>query len=85
MIEQRQHRRRGGRREGRQPGHQPPQRHRVRPVHVLGRIDKIRQLSQPRLARQRRLQRDAVDQRVLAQRDQRHPDALHGGVRRLGP
>src|SRR6476469_392557 len=26
-----------------------------------------------------------MDQRVLTQRDQLHPDALHGGVRRLGP
>src|SRR6185369_3013228 len=44
-----------------------------------------RQLSQPRPARQRRLQHDAMNQRVLAQRDQRHPDALHGSVLRIGP
>ena len=85
MIQQRQHCRRGGRREGRQPGHQPPQRGRVRPVDVLGRVDKRRQVGQPRPARQRRLQHDAMDQRVLAQRDQLHPNALHGRVRRLGP
>ena len=83
MIQKRQHRL-GGRREARQPGHQPPQRKPDRPVHVLGRIDETRQLSQPRPARQRRLQHDAMDQRVSLSAISA-TRMLHGGVPQPGP
>jgi hypothetical protein len=44
MVEEREHRLRGGRRERGQAGHQPAERDRVRAVHVLGRVDNAGQL-----------------------------------------
>jgi hypothetical protein len=79
MVEQRQHRRRGGRGERRQPGGQPADRLRVGPVHVLGQRDRRGQRGQGSPSGQWRLQDDAVHLRVVRQLGQGGGDAGHRG------